>query len=42
MEFTSVKDSADFALGTMAFPGARPGEGLTSQLWGVPTQALAN
>jgi raffinose/stachyose/melibiose transport system substrate-binding protein len=38
-EFTSVKDSAEFNWGTMAIPGASFNEGLTGQLWGVPTGA---
>jgi raffinose/stachyose/melibiose transport system substrate-binding protein len=38
-EFTSVKDSATFNWGTMAFPGANLNEGLTGQLWGIPTSA---
>ncbi len=38
-EFTSVKSSAEFEFGTIAFPGANFNEGLTGQLWGVPEAA---
>lgn len=38
-EFTSVKESATFKFGTLAFPGANFNEGLTGQMWGVPTGA---
>jgi len=38
-EFTSVKSSATFDWGTMAFPDSKLNEGLTGQLWGVPANA---